>query len=197
MNFTDINDLIKKRRSVFPPSYNDKEIPKHIIEHILENANYAPTHKLTEPWRFKILRANSDKSGGAPLQRLAAFLVEDYIQNTSIELRSEIKLKKMAENPLRSNCVIAICMQRHEALLPEWEEIAAVSAAVQNMWLTCTAYGIGSYWSSPGAIDRIGDFLNLNEGEKCLGFFYMGYTDEPLLVGKRGAIEDKCVWIEE
>ena len=191
MNPTDLNDLIKKRRSVFPPSYNDKQIPKDIIEQILENANFAPTHKLTEPWRFKILR-------GSALQRLAAFLVEDYKMNTPIEQQSEMKLKKMANNPLLSNCVIAICMQAHADVLPEWEEIAAVSSAVQNMWLSCTAYGVGSYWSSPGAMNRMGDFLNLTEGERCLGLFYMGYSDAPdLPPTKRHPIEEKCVWMEE
>lgn len=197
MNYTVINDIIQKRRSVFPPSYNDKDIPKHIIEQILENANYAPTHKLTEPWRFRILRGSSENRGNAPLQRLAAFLVDDYLKNTSVDQRSEAKLKKMAENPLRSNCVIAICMKRHAELLPEWEEIAAVAAAVQNMWLTCTAYGIGSYWSSPGAIHRIGEFLELGDDEQCLGLFYMGYYDDVLPKQKRQPIEAKCIWIEE
>ena len=51
-----LNSIIKERRSVFPASYIPKEIPKHVIEQILENANYAPTHKLTQPWRFVVLR---------------------------------------------------------------------------------------------------------------------------------------------
>ena len=37
--------------------------------------------------------------------------------------------------------------------LPEWEEIAAVSMAVQNMWLTCYANNIGCYLSTPGFKD--------------------------------------------
>lgn len=191
MEPNDLNGLIKQRRSIFPPTYNEREIPIHIIEQILENANFAPTHKLTEPWRFKILR-------GMALQRLAAFLVEDYKLHTPIEQQSEIKLKKMANNPLLSNCVIAICMQRHAEVLPEWEEIAAISAAVQNMWLTCTAYDIGSYWSSPGAITRFGNFLSLDVEETCLGLFYMGYHDMPELPEtKRQPIEEKCVWLDE
>ena len=33
--------------------------------------------------------------------------------------------------------------------IPEWEELASVACAVQNMWLSATSYGIGAYWSSP------------------------------------------------
>jgi nitroreductase len=182
-----LNDIIRKRRSVFPPVFNEKEISKETITQILENANWAPTHKLTEPWRFQILR-------GVALQRLSAFLVEDYKTHTPVNELSEVKLKKIAENPLRSACVIMICLKRHERL-PEWEELAAVAMAVQNMWLTCTALEIGSYWSSPNAITRMGGFLELAEDEKCLGLFYMGYSDIPLPEGKRKPIADKVVWV--
>jgi nitroreductase len=168
--------------------YNEQEIAKETIEKVLENANFAPTHKLTEPWRFKILR-------GPVRERLAAFLVEDYKNHTPIEQQTEVKLKKMAENPLRSNCVIAICMKRHEGIIAEWEEIAAVAMAVQNMWLTCTSVGIGSYWSTPAAIARMNDFLDLEKDESCLGLFYMGYSDVILPEGKRNPIGDKVVWI--
>jgi nitroreductase len=190
MNILDISTLIKKRRSIFPPMYNEAEISKETIKRVLENANFAPTHKLTEPWRFKILR-------GPARGRLAAFLVEDYKTHTPVEQQTEKKLKKMAENPLLSNCVIAICMKRHENTVPEWEEIAAVAMAVQNMWLTCTALGIGSYWSTPAAIKHLNEPLDLAHDEVCLGLFYMGYSDVVLPEGKRGAIEDKVEWMEE
>ena len=89
-------------------------------------------------------------------------------------------------------------MQRDlEERLPEWEEIAAVACAVQNMWLTATAHGLGAYWSTPGAINAVGDFVELAEGERCLGFFYMGYTDAPHPEGKRAPLADKVQWIEE
>jgi len=66
------------------------------------------------------------------------------------------------------------------------------------MYLTCTAYKIGSYWSSPGIIKfpAVGEFLNLKKGERCLGFFYMGYHDMPQIEGKREPIEDKVEWME-
>jgi nitroreductase len=169
--------------------YNDKKIPKRIIEQILENANYAPTHKLTEPWRFKILR-------GSALKRLSTFLITDYEKNTPKELQNDVKKKKMSENPTRSACVFAICMKRHEGL-PEWEELAAVAMAVQNMWLTCTAHGVGSYWSTPPAIERMGDMLGLGSDEKCLGLFYMGYSNMVLPEGKRTPMAEKVVWMDK
>ncbi|NHF58469.1 nitroreductase [Flavobacteriaceae bacterium TP-CH-4] len=182
-----IFELIKNRRSVFPAQYNDVPIAKADIEKILEAANWAPTHKKTEPWRFKVLQGDSQR-------RLGQFLSAKYQE---IEERpKQMKIRKLKENPVKSGAVIAICMQRDpKESLPEWEEIAATAMAVQNMWLCCTELGIGCYWSSPGLIKHMHEFFELKEGEKCLGFFYMGYYDGELPKVERGSMTEKVVWM--
>lgn len=191
MSPTEVSDLLKSRRSIFPKTYNDRPIEKAVIEEILENANWAPTHRMTEPWRFKVFR-------GKALERLSTYLSTWYKEHVPTENYSEVKFEKTRQNPLRSACVIAICMQRDPAAsVPEWEEIAAVACAVQNMYLTCAAHDIGCYWSSPRSILEANEFLHLGEGERCLGLFYMGHHDLPPLVGIRQPIEDKTVWWEE
>jgi len=188
MNTEQLNKLIRTRRSIFPHSYIDRPIPREIIEQILENANWAPTHRMTEPWRF-IVFANES------LTSLSQYMSNWYKENTPSETFSEKKYQKTLKNPLRSGAVIAICMQRDaKERVPEWEEIAAVACAVQNMWLSCTANNIGCYWSSPRSILEADIFLNLNEGERCLGLFYMGYHNLPELPGKRKPIADKVIW---
>jgi nitroreductase len=189
MSPQEVNQLIRERRSIFPKTYISKEIPKDIILNILENANWAPTHKLTEPWRFKVLT-------GEILSKLSEWQVNWYKTNVPEEKFSERKLKKLATNPQKAGAIIAICMQRDpKAQIPEWEEVAAVACAVQNMWLTATSYDIGAYWSSPGFIKDIGPFLNLEDGESCLGFFYMGYHNTPKFNASRKPIEEKVVWL--
>ena len=87
-------------------------------------------------------------------------------------------------------------MQRDpENRVPEWEEIAATAMAVQNMWLVATELGIGAYWSSPGLINYFGEFLNLAQGERCLGFFYMGYPESPAEPVSRLPLEDVVEWL--
>ena len=74
--------------------------------------------------------------------------------------------------------------------------MASVACAVQNMWLTAAAYGIGAYWSTPKSIYSANEFLELEQGQKCLGFFYMGYETENELKGQRKPIEDKIEWMK-
>ena len=45
-------------------------------------------------------------------------------------------------------CYVAIGLARHADKVPEWEEVAAVAAAVQNMQLAAAALGVACYWSS-------------------------------------------------
>ncbi|TDE18320.1 nitroreductase family protein [Dyadobacter psychrotolerans] len=184
-----INDTIRSRRSIFPPSYIEKEIPVEIINTILENANYAPTHKLTEPWRFIVFKGDSRN-------RLAGFFSERYRTVTSAESFSQARYDAAGDKVLKSNCVIAINAELHPEKLPEWEETAAVACAVQNMWLTATAYGIGSYWSSPAILKELGLFLELPENQKCLGLFFMGYHDAAEVPARRTPVENKVTWAE-
>jgi nitroreductase len=183
-----IFDLIKNRRSVFPAQYNSKPIAKSDILKILEAGNWAPTHKKTEPWRFKVLLGESK-------EKLGLFLSYKYLDTEAKP--KEIKTRKLIENPKKAGAIIAICMQRDpKESVPEWEEVAATAMAVQNMWLCCTDLGIGAYWSSPSLVAYVDEFFDLQPGERCLGFFYMGYYDQPLEEGNRTPISDKTMWSE-
>jgi len=191
MNSEYLNQVIRGRRAVFPAQYNDQPISKEFIEVLLKNANWAPTHRLTEPWRFKIIQ------GGAK-ERLGDFLSDTYTDITSDESFSPFKHKKIKNNCRMAGVIIAICMQRDpKERVPEWEEIAATAMAVQNMWLTCAAHEVGCYWSSPALIGYMDQFFDFEEGEQCLGFLYIGnYDKDEEITSKRRSIEDKITWYD-
>lgn len=183
-----ISKVIKERRSIFPASYIKKEIPVEVINQILETANYAPTHKLTQPWRFVVIRKAGLSKLGEELGRLYKALVnpQQFLQK---------KYDSFAEKTSQADCIIAINMQL-SGKIPEWEELAAVSCAVQNMALTAESLQVGAYWSSPPLINDLGDFLGLGEHEKCIGLFYMGYHNEKPWEPNRTPMSEKVKWIE-
>ena len=184
-----IIEKIKNRRSRFPDMYEERSIDKETIVTILEAANYAPTHRKTEPWRYKVVQGDAKN-------RLGEFLFDKYLQLQKDP--SEFKAKKILRKAEKSAAIILIMMQRDpEESVPEWEEVAATAMSVQNMWLVCTELGIGSYWSTPHYISAMSEFVELAEGEKCLGLFYMGYSDVELAEYERGPIEEKVEWIGE
>lgn len=185
-----LTTIIKNRRSIFPASYTSSEIPTEVITQILESANYAPTHKLTQPWRFVVIRNDAKARLGATLGQL-------YKANVPQEKFLQKKFDSFAEKTSQAACIIAINIQFNPDKLPAWEEIAAVACAVQNMALTAEALNVGAYWSSPPLIENLDEFLGLAENEKCYGLFYMGFHNEPKREANRTPIADKIKWLDE
>jgi nitroreductase len=187
------NQLIKSRRSVFPKQFaKGKQIPDEIIWQLLENANWAPTHKHTEPWRFCVF-------AGDGLKKLATFQAELYKKNAGENFRQD-KYEKLQTNPLQCSHIISIGMKRSTGIsIPEFEEMAAVACAVQNIYLSATVYGIGGYWTTGGATFEEGakEFFGLGKEDKLLGFFYLGYVETPSASGKREPIANKTTWVNE
>lgn len=188
MKSEELFEIIKTRRSVNPLQYGDAEITQAELNQILESANWAPNHKRTEPWRFKVIQGNAK-------MRFAEFMVKKYMDNTPAESQTERKKLDVIDKCNLSHTIILLNMKT-SGLLPEWEELAATSMAVQNMWLMATAMGIGTYWSSPSTISQMDEFIPLEENEKCFGIFYMGKLKSDLIEGHRKPWEDKVQFVE-
>ncbi len=190
-NIQEINHLIRHRRSVFPRQYSGKKVDTAIIEQILENANWAPTHGKTEPWRFFVFAEDG-------LKKFADFQSEMYKSTTAAEKFNPEKYEKMKSEPLQASHIIGIVMQRQKTeKIPEIEEIESVACAVQNMYLTATAYGLGAYWSSGGVTyqTEAKEFFGLGEKDKLLGFFYIGDIAIAPPDVARTPIQNKTTWV--
>ena len=81
----------------------------------------------------------------------------------------------------------------------EVEDIAAVACAVQNMYLSLTAYGLGGYWTTGGVTynEKAKPFFGLGEDDRLMGFFYIGHIAVPSPAAKRSPLEQKVKWIYE
>ena len=192
-NVEEINGLIRNRRSVFPDQFEPgKHIPDEIVQQILENATWAPNHGQTEPWHFVVFTGNG-------LQTLANFQSELYKESAADRFK-EATYQKLQKTPLLASHVIALCMKRDpNKKHPEVEEIAAVACAVQNMYLSVTANGLGGYWTTGGVTynQKAKAFFGLADDDKLLGFYYLGYVAVPSPQGKRKPMEEKVVWIKD
>ena len=192
-NLSEINELIKSRRTIYPEQFSERLVHKEQIELILNNAQWAPTHGNTQPWRFHVYTEQG-------LQHLSTFLGDVYLEITNKEDQNDAKLAKLIRRPLLSSVVIAVSMKRQfEEKIPELEEIEAVACAIQNMHLTCTAYGLGGFWSTPKLIytQKMNFFLELDEKDKCLGLFYIGYPANDWPIAHRKPLEYNTKWINE
>lgn len=187
-----INKVIEGRRSVYQQQYTSERVDDAIVKKILNNANWAPTHKLTEPWRFVVFT-------GEGLKKLAAFQAELYKKVTTADgTFKEDRFQNLLTKPMLSSHIIAVGMKRDEKKsVPEIEEIGAVFCAIENMYLTATAYGVGCYLSTGGVtyFKEAKEFFGLGSEDKLIGFFHLGMSRIESPQSKRKPIEDKVVWV--
>ncbi|HEY4208775.1 MAG TPA: nitroreductase [Puia sp.] len=188
-----VEDLIRSRRSTFPDQFEKgRQIDEATIWQLLENANWAPNHKRTEPWRFTVFAGEGRK-------RFAAFQAMRYQETAGGKFRQD-KYDKLLENPEKASHIVAIILRRSTTVdIPEMEEIAAVACAIENIYLSIAAYGVGGYWTTGGVTfdPAAREFFGLENGDRLMGFFYLGYVRVPSVAGTRGPVSEKTIWVKE
>lgn len=148
-----------------------REVARDVLLEILADAQWAPTHGLTQPWRFHVF-------SGAGRERLAEALQEIYDRVTPAEARNEEKRSKLGTGPRLAPVVVAVAARvEPNGRIPEIEEIAATSCAVQNLMLSAHGKGIGSFWSTPPVAmsAEFATWLGLDATHRMLGLVYLGY----------------------
>ena len=184
-----INEIIKNRRATPPRFLAKKEISKDSIQQLLENANWAPNHKHTEPWRFKVYTGDAKQNLA---DEIYSILIEKKESRAQINLQ---KAEKFISGLNRVPVAIAIIIEYDIAKrIPEWEELAAVSMAVQNMWLAATAMNLGAFWATGQFLPLLSDILELEDRQKSLGFLYIGEIAMDYPAPGRGEITNKIEW---
>lgn len=187
-----LDESIQNRRSIYTGMFSSDQVDDEIIEKMLKNANWAPSHKHTEPWRFVVFK-------GDGLKKLADFQATLYKLKHSDNFDNN-QFEKLKAKPLECSHVIAIGMKRDDKeRVPEVEEICATACAVQNAWLTASAHGIGCYWSTGGITfyEEAKAFFNLGDKDKLLGFLYIGkLKSDKWPEGRKGAWDDKVQWVD-
>lgn len=189
---SEISDLIKHRRTIYPKDYTDRVVHREVIERVLTNGTWAPTHGMTQPWRFHVFT-------GDARQRLSTFLGDTYTAITPPDKFLPKKHETIMQRPMQSSVVIAIGMARDpKGKINERDELLAVACAVQNMHLTCAAYGLGGFWATGGPMtgEAMRAFLGLAEGDKAMGLFFIGYPAIEWPKGYRKPLDQVTTWHE-
>ncbi len=191
-DLSEVNGVIKDRRTIYPEAYSERVVQKEMVEQIIQNATWAPTHGKTQPWRFKVYTGEGKKQLLETVRKL-------YLECTPKDLITQAKLARMESRIKKTSVLILLIMCRTEnTKIPRIEEIEAGACAIQNMLLTATAYGLGSFWSSPKYLytsQAIGAF-GLKEDDFIHGLLYLGYPSVAWPKSHRKPTEYVTEWID-
>lgn len=192
-SLSETTELIRHRRTVYPKDHTDRAVHREMVERILTNGTWAPTHGMTQPWRFVVYMGDARKS-------LSSFLGEEYPRITPTENFLQRKFDNVTQRPLQSSVVVGLGMERDpKGKISERDELLAMGAAVQNMHLTCAAYGLGGFWATGAALTGTGmrDFLGLSERGQAMGLFFIGYPAIEWPKGYRKPIDQLTRWLTD
>jgi len=184
----DVFEIIHQRHS--HKKVKPDAVPRELIEKLLDAAVQAPNHYKVRPWRFVVLTGDARHRLG---DAMSASLRERHP-----EFPQEA-FDKAHNTPLQAPVVIAVGVDKPtEAKISEIENIAAVSAAIQNILLAAEALGLGSKWrTGEWATDgRVKEFLGLQADQHLIGFVYLGYPDVTSDHPARPSFEDRTVWMQ-
>jgi nitroreductase len=180
-------DIIKARRTI--GAMQDKDVSEDAINLMLEAGTWAPNHKKTEPWKFRVFTGDSRVRLGDEMERI--------MKQKTAHLSEEEALKKTTKakkGPLRAPVIIAVAVSP-SGKVPEIEEISAVAASIQNMLLVAEEQGLATIWRTGEIVyqSELNDFLSLEDGDKLLGLIYVGHPNKEAS-SKRIPYQDKTIW---
>ena len=187
---------IDTRRSA--PAWLPDEPDRATIARVLESANRAPNHKLTQPWRFFVLRGDARREYASALA--SDTIADQRTREPAATPEWEQHCREnTAANLLRAPVVIAVgCVPAQLPGLPDWEELAATAAAVENLLLAAHALGLGAAWKSrscplPGAVG----WLGMPPHGQLIGHVLLGYADPsvPLKPKERRPVATVTAWL--
>lgn len=175
---------IENRRSI--RKYKRHEISKEIIEDIIYSATLAPSAKNRQPWKF-IVYQGEEKSKlvdvmhqGIKLEKITHKLMPEWAFAIP---DAENTVRVMEEAP----CLIAVLNTNQKAPFDSIEDekriveicdSLSIGAAIENMILTATSYGLGTLWiaNTCFAYNELIDFIETDS--QLTGIVAIGFANE-------------------
>jgi nitroreductase len=162
----DVEQAIRARRT--HKQYGPKPVDDATVRELVDLARSAPNHKLTNPWRFRVL-------GPETRRRIE-------------ELAGEKEAVKLRRAP---TLVLATALPSDDPVLAG-EDVLATACAVYALLLAATSRGLASYWRTPACFreQAVRELLGLAPTEQVVALVHLGppVSDPP--PKERAPVED-------
>jgi len=148
----ELEQAIRTRRT--HKAYHPEPLDRDTLDELFELARWAPNHKLTNPWRFRVLGpralarlkdASADPVAAAKLDRAPTLVV--------------VSAKQAADDPVTCE-----------------EDMLAAAAAAYVVLLAAHGRGLAGYWRTPGVLRTPAGLaaLEVPDDERVLGLLHLG-----------------------
>ncbi|NYJ73311.1 5,6-dimethylbenzimidazole synthase [Allobranchiibius huperziae] len=174
-----LRDVIDARRDI--RRYRPDPVPEELLTAVLEAGHHAPSVGHSQPWRFMVVRDQATRDRAAHLaDRARLAQASDLTQDRAARLL-DLKLEGLREAPVG---IVVACDRRTpaagvlgRATFPD-TDLWSCATAIENMWLTARAHGLGMGWVTLFEPTDLAMLLDLPTGVDTLGWLCLGWPDE-------------------
>lgn len=161
----DAIEVLKQRRAV--RTFEDKPIPKNILEDIIDCGRLAPSGNNAQPWHFVVV---TDKDTLKFISEKATY--GKFIKDAAA-------------------CVVVYCDKDNRHHLEDG------SAATENIMLAAKAYGISSCWVAGydrSYENDINERLNVPSNLRMISIIPLGYSQDNPSPRNKKSLQDVIHW---
>lgn len=175
---------IFERRSM--RKYENKEIPRELIQQIIGAGLKAPSAKNRQPWKYIVLTSEYKRNFIEEMRRgiKKELATKSLLPNSSNYIPAALHTADIME---QAPALIVVCNPAGHSLydeltleekIYECADIQSIGASIQNMLLEATSLGIGTLWICDiyFAYDNLKNYFN-DKGE-IIAAVTLGYPAE-------------------
>jgi nitroreductase len=165
----EVEKAIRTRRT--HKAFGALEIEPAVIEELVELARWAPNHHLTNPWRFRVI--------GAQTRARLMELAEAEKPGAAVKLQ-------------RAPTLIAVSALMSGDAAQDREDLLATAVAAYLVLLGAHARGLAGYWRTVALLDTPAGraLLGLADAETPVGILYLGAPVQEQRVPERAPVAE-------
>jgi nitroreductase len=169
----ELEHAIRTRRT--HKAYAPEAVDRATLDELFELARWAPNHKLTNPWRFRVL-------GPATLERLKAASADP------------VAAAKLDRAP---TLVLVSATQSGDPLMDE-EDVLAAATAAYVVLLAAHGRGLAGYWRTPGVLRTAEGraALSVPDEEHVIGLLHLGHPRQEPRVPDRAPLDAVVTYLD-
>lgn len=156
-------------------------VPEDVLEAVLLAGHRGPSVGHSQPWRFVVVTEPATRDRAALMADRARLAQASGMSEESARGLLDLRLEGIREAPVG---VVVACDRRTpaagvlgRATFPD-ADLWSCAAAIENMWLTARAHGLGLGWVTLFEPAELAALLGLPDGVETLGWLCLGWPDE-------------------
>ena len=161
--------------------YRHDDVPKELVNTVLWAGHRAPSVGHSQPWRFIVVRDADIRDRAAVMADRERLRQAELLTPDRRAHLLDLQLEGIREAPVG---IVVACDRRAPAsgVLGRNTftdaDMWSCACAIENMWLTARAHGLGMGWVTLFQPEELAELLHLPNDVETLGWLCLGWPDE-------------------